>query len=47
MHPSGRIVGNVQTPAIKIELGAVLDGNCSMTERDSKKAINLVKGEKK
>ena len=47
MHPSGRIVGNVQTPAIKIELGAVLDGNCSMTETDSKKTINLVKDEKK
>ena len=47
MHPSSRIVGNVQTPAIKIDLGAVLDGNCNMTGRESKKIINLVKDEKK
>ena len=47
MHPSGKIVGNVQTPAMKIELGAVLDGNCIMTERDSDKIIKLVKDEKK
>ena len=45
MYPSSKIVGSVQTPAIRIELGAVLDGNCNMTNRDSNKIINLVKGE--
>jgi cytoskeletal protein CcmA (bactofilin family) len=47
MYPSSKIVGNVQTPAMKIELGAILDGNCNMTGRDSNKIINLVKDEKK
>ena len=34
MHPSSKIIGNVQTPALNIELGAVLDGNCDMTGRE-------------
>ena len=47
MHPSGKIVGNVQTPAIKIEFGAILDGNCNMTGSNSNKIINIVKDGKK
>ena len=47
MQPASQITGNVQTPALNIELGAVLDGNCNMTGRDSNKIINLVKDEKK
>ena len=46
MHPSSKIVGNVQTPALNIELGAVLDGNCDMTGREGKKIVNI-KGDKK
>lgn len=47
MHPSSKIVGNVQTPALNIELGAILDGNCDMTGREGKKIVKLVKGDKK
>ena len=47
MHPSSKIVGNVQTPALSIELGAVLDGNCNMTSREGNKIINFMKEEKK
>ena len=45
MHPSSKIVGDVQTPALSIELGAVLDGNCNMT--GSNKIVDLMKEEKK
>jgi cytoskeletal protein CcmA (bactofilin family) len=42
MHPASKIKGNIQTPALSIELGAVLDGNLNMTGGDSKKVVNLV-----
>ena len=45
LHPSSKIVGNVQTPALSIELGAILDGNCNMT--GSNKIVDLMKEEKK
>ena len=45
MHPSSKIVGDVQTPALSIELGAMLDGNCNMT--GSNKIVDLMKEEKK
>ena len=47
MHPSSKIIGNVQTPAINIELGAVLDGNCDMTRTEGKKIVKLVQETKK
>ena len=47
MHPSSKIKGNVQTPALSIELGAVLDGNCDMTGREGKKIVKLIQDEKK
>jgi cytoskeletal protein CcmA (bactofilin family) len=46
MHSASRITGNVQTPAVSIELGAVLDGHLNMTGRTSEKIINLVKEQK-
>ena len=46
MHPASQITGNVRTPALNIELGAVLDGNCDMTERDNKKIVKLIKEDK-
>ena len=46
MHPASKITGNIQTPALSIELGAVLDGHLNMTERESEKVIDLVKEEK-
>ena len=47
MHPSSKIIGHVKTPALNIELGAVLDGNCDMTGKEAKKIIKLIKEEKK
>jgi cytoskeletal protein CcmA (bactofilin family) len=46
MHPASKITGNIQTPALSIELGAVLDGHLNMTERESEKVIDLVKEKK-
>ena len=46
MHPASRITGNIQTPALSIELGAVLDGHLKMTERENKKVVNLVQEKK-
>ena len=43
MHSASKITGNVQTPAVSIELGAVLDGHLNMTGRTSEKIINLVR----
>ena len=42
LHPASKIKGNIQTPALSIALGAVLDGHLNMTGGDSKKVVNLV-----
>ena len=46
MHPASKITGYIQTPALSIELGAVLDGHLNMTEGESKKVVNLVQEKK-
>ena len=46
MHPASKITGDVQTPALSLDLGAVIDGHISMTERESKEVINLVQEKK-
>jgi len=46
MHPASRITGNIQTPALSIGLGAVLDGHLNMTGGESKKVVNLVQEKK-
>ena len=46
MHPASKIAGNVKTPAMSMELGAVLDGQLNMTGRESDKIIELVKEKK-
>ncbi len=46
MHAASKITGNVRTPALNIELGAVLDGHLNMTGREQEKIINLVKEKK-
>jgi cytoskeletal protein CcmA (bactofilin family) len=46
MLPASTIIGDVKAPAISIELGAVLDGNLNMTEKESQKIINLVEQKK-
>ena len=44
IHSTSKVVGNVKSPAIYIELGGVLDGSCDMTVKESK-PIPLVKEE--
>ena len=46
MHPASKITGDIQTPALSIELGAMLDGHLNMTESESEKVVNLVKEKK-
>ena len=46
LHPASKIVGDIQTPALRIELGAVLDGHLKMTKGESKKVVNLVQEQK-
>ena len=45
IHSTSKVVGNVKSPAIYIELGGVLDGSCDMTVKESK-AIPLVNEKK-
>jgi cytoskeletal protein CcmA (bactofilin family) len=45
IHSTSKVVGNVKSPAVYIELGGVLDGSCDMTEKESK-VVPLVKEEK-
>jgi len=42
MHPASKIKGDVQTRALSMALGAVLDGHLNMTGGESKKVVNLV-----
>jgi cytoskeletal protein CcmA (bactofilin family) len=42
MHPASKIQGDVQTRALSMALGAVLDGHLNMTGGESKKVVNLV-----
>ena len=46
IHSSSRVVGNIKSPALYIELGGVLDGSCDMTGKETK-IIPLVKAEEK
>ena len=45
IHSTSKVVGNVKSPAIYIELGGVLDGSCDMTGKESK-IVPLIKEEK-
>jgi len=46
LHPASKIKGDIQTPALSIALGAVLDGHLNMTKGASKKVVNLVQEKK-
>ena len=46
MHPASKITGDIQTPALSIELGAVLDGHLKMIKTESKKVVNLAQEKK-
>jgi cytoskeletal protein CcmA (bactofilin family) len=42
VHTNAQIVGTVRSPALSVELGAVLDGNCDMSGQGNK-IVKLVK----
>ena len=44
IHSTSKILGNIKSPAIDIELVGILDGNCDMTGKETK-IIPLVKTE--
>ena len=46
IHSTSKVVGNVKSPALYIELGGGLDGSCDMTGKETK-IIPLVKTEEK
>jgi len=46
IHANSRVVGNIKSPALYIELGGVLDGTCEMTGKETK-ITRLVKTEEK
>tara|TARA_B100001123_G_C15201381_1_gene983498 strand:- start:551 stop:979 length:429 start_codon:yes stop_codon:yes gene_type:complete len=46
IHSTSKILGNIKSPAIDIELGGILDGNCNMSGKETK-IIPLVKTEEK
>ena len=44
IHSTSKVVGNIQSPALYIELGGVLDGTCDMTGKETN-IIPLVQAE--
>jgi len=46
IHANSRVVGNIKSPALYIELGGVLDGTCEMTGKETK-ITHVVKTEEK
>jgi cytoskeletal protein CcmA (bactofilin family) len=46
IHANSRVIGNIKSPALHIELGGVLDGTCDMTRKETKNT-GLVKAEEK
>jgi len=49
IHPPGKILGDIQTPVLVIEEGAIFDGHCRMekaeSKRDEKISVLKTKGE--
>ena len=46
IHTNSRVIGNIKSPALYVELGGVLDGTCDMTGKETK-ITRLVKAEEK
>jgi cytoskeletal protein CcmA (bactofilin family) len=36
IHANSRVIGNIKSPALYIELGGILDGTCDMTTKETK-----------
>ncbi|MFQ5673336.1 MAG: polymer-forming cytoskeletal protein [Nitrospinales bacterium] len=46
IHAKSELVGNIKTPSLYVEVGAVFDGNCDMIP-GKRKIIKLAKNEEK
>lgn len=44
IHSKSQVVGNIRSPSLYVEVGALFDGNCDMASEDGK-IIKLVKTE--
>ncbi len=42
IHANAQVVGTIRSPALSVELGAVLDGTCDMTGQGDNKIVKLV-----
>ena len=40
IHPTGRVYGDIYTPTLSIEHGAVFDGKCHMLDSKDAKSVN-------
>ena len=47
LHHPGRVIGDITTPAVMIDEGAVFDGKCKMKERKQEEGKEQKKDEKK
>jgi cytoskeletal protein CcmA (bactofilin family) len=43
IHTNAQVVGTIRSPALSVELGAVLDGSCDMEGQGANKIVKLVK----
>ena len=46
IHSNSRVIGNIKSPGLYIELGVIFDGSCDMSVKENK-IIPLVKTEEK
>ena len=46
IHSNSRVIGNIKSPGLYIELGGVFDGSCDMSGKENK-IIPLIKTEEK
>ena len=46
IHPSGKVFGNIQTPTLSLQEGAILEGDVRMsqTEKKFEKKVNVMGG---
>jgi cytoskeletal protein CcmA (bactofilin family) len=45
IHTNAQVVGTVRSPALSVELGAILDGNCDMESQGTNKIVKLVQSQ--
>ena len=44
IHPGGRVIGDISTPVLNIEFGAIFEGTCHMAENNQKPELDKTSG---